>query len=207
MPEPQVGGDVMGNAPMPEPPMPDPQMNDMGQGDVPGLDTAPPDDMGNPDPDIDNQGEEMENGDSVFDTGFDAGVDADEDEDPKKFTQQLTGKLSQTVRSYLQETDDEELAKYVAKMIVKQTAEYLSPKAKKDIIKTIKTADASSDVEGDNPPMEDEGEEPLNESYLSKKDILSIAKQIRESLDDFAGSPKKNKMTKKTVFSGKTFKA
>lgn len=128
-------------------------------------------------------------GESQFDTGFDAGVEADEDEDPKKFIQQLTGKLSQALNSYNNEVgEDEELSKYVGKMIVKAAVKGLDEKGRKDLIKAINTADEPEDEGEDEyelemddeseggqemPPQEEE-EVPMNECSFTKSELTEM---------------------------------
>lgn len=145
------------------------------------------------------------NGDSMFDTGFDAGVEADEDEDPKKFIQQLTGKLSQSLSTYFNENgDDQELAKYVAKMIVKIAAKALDEKERKDVIKAINTteepddAEVSDEVEQTPEIGMDDGltpdAEPMMEARFTKKELLELKE-----------SAKTGKERKKSPFDGKKF--
>ena len=140
-----------------------------------------------------------------FDSGFDAGVEADEDEDPKKFIQQLTGKLSQALNQYTNENgDDEELSKYVGKMIAKAAAKGLDEKGRKELIKSINTAEEPSDDEMDmpdddgdempeeEPEMQDmgggeEGGEGLMESKITKRDILKMSKGKKMTNSPFNG--------------------
>ena len=71
-----------------------------------------------------------------YDSNFNPEVGVDEEENPKKFIQQLTGKLSQSLRKYQenQESDDKELAKYVAGMVLKSASLSLDKKDVKTII-------------------------------------------------------------------------
>ena len=117
-------GDGMGGQGIPGPGMP----QDMAGPDFGGMDMA-----GGADPFGGNQGQDgmlpqpggADAGFNPYDTNFDPGVEADEETDPKRFIQQLTGKLSQSLRSYNQSLPqpDTDLSKYVAGMILKQTAE------------------------------------------------------------------------------------
>lgn len=181
---------AQGNAPMP--PMPDQEPN-----------LSP--DMNAQPPVPDNGGE------SEFDTGFDAGVEADEDEDPKKFIQQLTGKLSQSLNTYNNEVgDDEELSKYVGKMIVKAVAKGLDEKGKKELIKSINTTQSDDDeeIEVDDTEGEitDNGDEqevqvddtqeemPVQECSFSKKELNEMVNKLRLSKPkDSPFTPKKFK--------------
>lgn len=138
------GPDGMGVPNMPNDPMPmdggDPNMmgnepNDMGEG--------PMDDVN-------------------LDGNFDAGVEASPEEDPKKYLQQLTGKLSQELRKYNteQEMPDEDLNKYIAGMILKQTSDGLTNKGKEEVIKKLK-ADPSDN-------MSDSSDEMATESVIKE---------------------------------------
>ena len=133
--------------------------------------------------DMETQGgaeEEMVSGDNIqddegpFDSNFDAGVEADEDEDPKKYIQQLTGKLSQTLNTYNNENgDDEELSKYVGKMIVKAAAKGLDEKGRKELIKSINTTPENDEEE----EIDDEDvdvEEELNETVYTKRQLEKL---------------------------------
>ena len=99
---------------------------------------------------------------------FDAGIDANEDEDPKKYIQKLAGKLTQKLQSYNQEQKepDEELNKYVASMIISQTADELDPKGKKDIVKKINTAEKKEDNEGGEDKSESQGDVPQGNNEM-----------------------------------------
>lgn len=191
--------------PMPEnPPMQEPPAQDFGG------------DMGQEQPPVDNG-----SGESEYDTNFDAGVEADEDEDPKKFIQQLTGKLSQELNKYNNENgDDEELSKYVGKMIAKAAAKGLDEKGRKELIKSINTAEPAEDTEmGDegneeevdvdieNPEGEGgeevtdiEQEQPIQECAFSKDEILRLAESVKVDV-----SKKENKEKKKSPFNPKSF--
>lgn len=137
----------------------------------------------------DSDGMDMGNDDSVFDTNFDAGVDADENTDPKKFIQQLTGKLSQSLRKYNNDLPkpDEELSKYVAGMILKQTTDGLTDSDKKDIIDKVNGNGSDNDSGDDMPPMEDQsmdmqddmGEEnPMMEGFNRRKLINELFQEL-----------------------------
>lgn len=154
---------------------------------------------------------EGDGGESEFDTGFDAGVEADEDEDPKKFIQQLTGKLSQSLNTYNNETDDEELSKYVGKMIVKAAAKGLDDSGRKELIKSINQVGNEEDADLEGEPMEEpQGEEsmeapqgdeqmPMNETAdYTEKDFKAEIEDLykvgitKAELKKFAGKDKKN---------------
>ena len=153
--------------------------------------------------------------DSVFDTNFDAGVDADENTDPKKFIQQLTGKLSQSLRKYNNDLPkpDEELSKYVAGMILKQTTDGLTDSDKKDIIDKVNGNGSDNDSGDDMPPMEDQsmemqddmGEEnPMMEGFNRRKLINELFQELTTVNDKtnskIADHPLKNVGFKKKPF-------
>lgn len=153
--------------------------------------------------------------DSVFDTNFDAGVDADENTDPKKFIQQLTGKLSQSLRKYNNDLPkpDEELSKYVAGMILKQTTDGLTDSDKKDIIDKVNGNGSDNDSGDDMPPMEDQsmemqddmGEEnPMMEGFNRRKLINELFQELTTVNDKtnskIADCPLKNVGFKKKPF-------
>ena len=159
-------------------------------------------------------------GESDYDTNFDAGVEADEDEDPKKFIQQLTGKLSQELNKYNNENgDDEELSKYVGKMIAKAAAKGLDEKGKKELIKSINTTESDEDIEIGNEGNEEEvdvdienpdgegGEEmtdieqeqPIDECTFSKNEVLKLAESVKTDIN------KKENKKKKSPFNPKSF--
>lgn len=176
------------------------------------------------DPMMDDQMPPMDdNKGSEFDTHFDAGVEADEDEDPKKYIQQLTGKLSQELNTYNNENDDEELSKYVGKMIVKAAAKGMDEKGRKDLIKSINTVDTATDDDNDEEPkaekpeeegeteMEEPQEMPMNEACVKKGDVKKMVETFSSPMtNDYAEKEdnivkKASKGKKKTPFSGKKF--
>ena len=153
--------------------------------------------------------------DSAFDTNFDAGVDADENTDPKKFIQQLTGKLSQSLRKYNNDLPkpDEELSKYVAGMILKQTTDGLTDSDKKDIIDKVNGNGSDNDSGDDMPPMEDQpmemqddmGEEnPMMEGFNRRKLINELFQELttvnNKTNSKIADRPLKNVGFKKKPF-------
>ena len=163
----------------------------------------------------DSVGMDMGNDDSAFDTNFDAGVDADENTDPKKFIQQLTGKLSQSLRKYNNDLPkpDEELSKYVAGMILKQTTDGLTDSDKKEIIDKVNGNGSDNDSGDDIPPMEDQsmemqddmGEEnPMMESFNRRKLINELFQELttvnNKTNSKIADRPLKNIGFKKKPF-------
>lgn len=155
--------------------------------------------------------------DSVFDTNFDAGVDADENIDPKKFIQQLTGKLSQSLRKYNNDLPkpDEELSKYVAGMILKQTTDGLTDSDKKDIIDKVNGNGSDNDSGDDIPPMEDQsmemqddmGEEnPMMEGFNRRKLINELFQELT-TVNDKTNSKIADRPLKNIGFKKKPFTA
>lgn len=188
-------------------PMGDPMMDGGPNGGMPPMDDPM---MGG-----DSDGMDMGNDDSAFDTNFDAGVDADENTDPKKFIQQLTGKLSQSLRKYNNDLPkpDEELSKYVAGMILKQTTDGLTDSDKKDIIDKVNGNGSDNDSGDDMPPMEDQsmdmqddmGEEnPMMEGFNRRKLINELFQELTTVNDKtnykIADRPLKNVGFKKKPF-------
>lgn len=164
----------------------------------------------------DSDGMDMGNDDdSAFDTNFDAGVDADENTDPKKFIQQLTGKLSQSIRKYNNDLPkpDEELSKYVAGMILKQTTDGLTDSDKKDIIDKVNGNGSDNDSGDDMPPMEDQSmemqddmgkENPMMEGFNRRKLINELFQELttvnNKTNSKIADRPLKNVGFKKKPF-------
>lgn len=153
--------------------------------------------------------------DSAFDTNFDAGVDADENTDPKKFIQQLTGKLSQSLRKYNNDLPkpDEELSKYVAGMILKQTTDGLTDSDKKDIIDKVNGNGSDNDSGDDMTPMEDQSmemqddmgkENPMMEGFNRRKLINELFQELttvnNKTNSKIADRPLKNVGFKKKPF-------
>ena len=133
--------------------------------------------------------------DSKFESDFDPGVDADENSDPKKYIQQLCGKLSQSLRKYNRDLPqpDEELCKYVAGMILKQTTDGLTDGDKKDIIDKVNckgndSPDNSEDGGNEDASlMEDggmDGQQPMMESINHKKLVNEIFQELTRKPDD-----------------------
>ena len=164
----------------------------------------------------DSDGMDMGNDDSAFDTNFDAGVDADENTDPKKFIQQLTGKLSQSLRKYNNDLPkpDEELFKYVAGMILKQTTDGLTDSDKKDIIDKVNgNGSDDNDSGNDMPPTEEPsmdmqddmgGEQPMMEGFNRRKLINELFQELttvnNKTNSKIADRPLKNVGFKKKPF-------
>lgn len=163
----------------------------------------------------DSDGMDMGNDDSAFDTNFDVGVDADENTDPKKFIQQLTGKLSQSLRKYNNDLPkpDEELSKYVAGMILKQTTDGLTDSDKKDIIDKVNGNGSDNDSGDDMPPMEDQSmemqddmgkENPMMEGFNRRKLINELFQELttvnNKTNSKIADRPLKNVGFKKKPF-------
>ena len=188
MGDPMMGGDPNGGM--------QPMDDQMMDGDSDGMD------IGNDD-------------DSAFDTNFDAGVDADENTDPKKFIQQLTGKLSQSLRKYNNDLPkpDEELSKYVAGMILKQTTDGLTDSDKKDIIDKVNGNGSDNDSGDDMTPMEDQSmemqddmgkENPMMEGFNRRKLINELFQELttvnNKTNSKIADHPLKNVGFKKKPF-------
>jgi hypothetical protein len=137
---------------------------------------------------MDPMGEEPKDQDADFGGNFDAGVEADEETDPEKFIQQLTGKLSQTLKKYNDENEDDEagLNKYVAGMIATQASKGLTDSEKDEIIKKINSGEVE-DEENEEPVddemgNEDGGEiETSEEMPMESKKYRFSKKQIMES--------------------------
>lgn len=192
------------------PPMGDPMMDGGPNGGMPPMDDQM---MGG-----DTGGMDMGNDDeSAFDTNFDAGVDADENTDPKKFIQQLTGKLSQSLRKYNNDLPkpDEELSKYVAGMILKQTTDGLTDSDKKDIIDKVNGNGSDNDSGDDMPPMEDQsmdmqddmGEEnPMMEGFNRRKLINELFQELT-TVNDKTNSKIADRPLKNVGFKKKPFTA
>ena len=128
---------------------------------------------------------------SEFDSGFDAGVDADPDEDPKKYIQQLTGKLSQELRKYNNDTEDEELNKYVAGMIIPQATLGLTDKGKKEIIGKIKKGNVSEPIDDKQP------EEPTNDMPMEGR--KSYKTVVAEIFQDILNNDEEDKRQEKKI--------
>lgn len=190
-------------------PMGDPMMDGGPNGGMPPMDDPM---MGG-----DSDGMDMGNDDSAFDTNFDAGVDADENTDPKKFIQQLTGKLSQSLRKYNNDLPkpDEELSKYVAGMILKQTTDGLTDSDKKDIIDKVNGNGSDNDSGDDMTPMEDQsmdmqddmGEEnPMMEGFNRRKLINELFQELT-TVNDKTNSKIADRPLKNVGFKKKPFTA
>lgn len=188
-------------------PMPDPMamQQDMMQ--------QPP--MMDPNMDTDMEGPQDDGLENQFDTDFDAGVEADEDSDPKHYIQQLTGKLSQSINSFNGEQGaDTGLCKYVASMIIAATCKNLDDKVKKELIEKINSANAGEEEmpeePGDEeipqdevPPEEPQAQQPMMEHILTVRELRELTQGIECRQDNLPD--KKQKGSKKTIFSGKPF--
>lgn len=173
-------GDGMGGQGIPGPGVP----QDMAGPDFGGMDMA-----GGADPFGGNQGQDGmlpppggdDAGFNPYDTNFDPGVEADEETDPKRFIQQLTGKLSQSLRSYNQSLPqpDTDLSKYVAGMILKQTAEGIPQGEMGELLSNAE--DGSDDAD------------ETNESSVRHGNILGGGEETSEPSD-------KSGRTKRTTF-------
>lgn len=184
----------------PQPPMDmmPPMGNEMPPMDNQGMMGGDPNAMGGEIPPMDGQGDMS--GGSEFDTNFDPGVDANEDDDPKKYIQQLTGKLSQSLRKYNNELPkpDDELCKYVAGMILKQTTEGLTDSDKKDIIDKVNGNEEQGDEEHSNgeqemQQMDDQAmmggypnanQQPMMEDFNHRKLVNEIFQELTQKSND-----------------------
>ena len=105
----------------------------------------------------------------------------DELNDPKKSIQQLVGKLSQELRTYNneQQTQDTDLNKYVAGMIIPQATKVMTDQDKNEIINKIKKGQTDSAESSDDPMSDDEPivNEVIN-SLLDKKKEKRFEKDI-----------------------------
>lgn len=139
---------------------------------------------------------------------FGASDDNEMDEsDPKKHIQQLTGKLSQELRLFNQNEDDNgELSKYVAGMIIPQATKNLSSQDKENIIKKINSSSDSDDDENltnNNLESDDIGE---------KMDTANESKQylnyyIDEMIDSLIKTHKKEKKIPKNQMMNNPFES
>lgn len=129
----------------------------------------------------------MEAQGSEFDTNFDAGVDTDENDDPKKFIQQLTGKLSQSLRKYNQNLPkpDQDLCKYVAGMILKQTTDGLTGDEKQEIIDKV---NGDGEGQGDEMPMDNGGQQPMMEGRNHRQRVNELFQELTRKSDDSQGN-------------------
>lgn len=122
-------------------------------------------------------GNDMDNGFGDENQEFDAGVEADSENEPKKYIQQLTGKLSQELRKYNQEqqNQDTELNKYVLGMLIPQASGNMTNQDKKEVIKKLQKNDIDdSGIENntEEPPLDMDNGEPKMESVNKKGDIV-----------------------------------
>lgn len=184
-------------------------------------DNMPPmdDDMGMPDDSLEMDDEMGDENMTNFGPEFDAGVEADAESDPKKYIQQLTGKLSQEIRKYNQENEDNELNKYILGMIISQTTSMLSPKEKNEIIKKINKSEMDGDSDevtdeempmDDEMPMEDDGmgeEMPMDNNNMTESRNWLSEVLNNEIVDGEYDSTKRKeiKRTKKITSRNKPF--
>lgn len=188
----------------PQPPMDmmPPMGNEIPPMDNKGMMGGDPNAMGGEMPPMDGQGDMS--GGSEFDTNFDPGVDANEDDEPKKYIQQLTGKLSQSLRKYNNELPkpDDELCKYVAGMILKQTTEGLTDGDKKDIIDKVNGNEEQGEEDPSNgeiggeqemPQMDDQAmmggnpnasQQPMMEDFNHRKLVNEIFQELTQKSND-----------------------
>ena len=219
----RIGSSAPSAQPAPDmsmPPMQDPSMETGAMGP-----TNEPGDAGMMDPsmggDPNAMGEDPNGGmDNQFDSNFDAGVEADEESDPKHYIQQLTGKLSQSINSFNSEQGpDAGLCKYVASMIIAATCKNLDEKAKKELIEKINTAasdeepengdenmDMDSESGGETPedPEMNQEQPPMNESILTKRQLMELVGTGIEQRQDNL-TPAKPKKNTNSIFTGKRF--
>lgn len=199
----------------PQPPM-DNEMLSMGDPNMMGGAMPPMDNPNGGMPPMNDPN--MMGNNSEFDTNFDAQVDADENTDPKKYIQQLTGKLSQSLRKYNSglPQPDEELSKYVAGMILKQSTEGLTDGDKKEIIDKVNGSESDNEMidSGDSveqiPPMDIQNDfggdmqQPMMESINHRKIVNEIFQELINKKDDntkeIAQRPIKNICFRKKPF-------
>lgn len=115
---------------------------------------------------------------------FETKSDANSETDPKKYIQQLTGKLSQELRKFNQEDDnqDNELNKYVLGMLIPQATKSMNDSDKNEIVKKIQKGDVDN-LEDENSidNINTSEDMPLaNESKLSNNTIDSLSKETKK---------------------------
>ena len=122
-------------------------------------------------------GNDMDNGFGDENQEFDDGVEADSENEPKKYIQQLTGKLSQELRKYNQEqqNQDTELNKYVLGMLIPQASGNMTDQDKKEVIKKLQKNDIDDSGNENNteePSLNIDNGEPKMESISIKGNIV-----------------------------------
>ena len=123
---------------------------------------------------MDNEIGNIDNNDFGNQEGFDANVEADAETEPKKYIQQLTGKLSQELRKYNQdgENQDNELNKYVLGMLIPQATTSMNDKDKNEIVKKIQKNNVDD--------LDNDSEIPqTNENKLSKDTIDTLSQETK----------------------------
>lgn len=144
---------------------------------LPPVDNIPNDTQMN----IDDNGGNMNNFND--NQGFDANVDADSETEPKKYIQQLTGKLSQELRKFNQEDNnqDNELNKYVLGMLIPQATKSMNDSDKNEIVKKIQKGNIEDfdDTNDSNDNFDDDI--PLtSESKITNSTIESLANETQK---------------------------
>ena len=126
---------------------------------------------------MDNMPMDMDNMD-----GMDEPIEGEENS-PKKDIQQLTGKLSQKLRNYNNDgNNDTETNKYAASMIVAQAAKGMTDDDKADLINKIKKGNVDDGM--DNPQTNDE--------MMSTEAKQIFKTLVREFANQVMDEPKNN---------------
>lgn len=144
---------------------------------LPPVDNIPNDTQMN----IDDNGGNMNNFND--DQGFDANVDADSETEPKKYIQQLTGKLSQELRKFNQEDNnqDNELNKYVLGMLIPQATKSMNDSDKNEIVKKIQKGNIEDFDDTNNSNDNFDDDIPLtSESKITNSTIESLANETQK---------------------------
>lgn len=130
---------------------------------------------------IDDNGGNMNNFND--NQGFDANVDADSETEPKKYIQQLTGKLSQELRKFNQEDNnqDNELNKYVLGMLIPQATKSMNDSDKNEIVKKIQKGNIEDFDDTNNSNDNFDDDIPLtSESKITNSTIESLANETQK---------------------------
>lgn len=130
---------------------------------------------------IDDNGGNMNNFND--NQGFDANVDADSETEPKKYIQQLTGKLSQELRKFNQEDNnqDNELNKYVLGMLIPQATKSMNDTDKNEIVKKIQKGNIEDFDDTNNSNDNFDDDIPLtSESKITNSTIESLANETQK---------------------------
>ena len=144
---------------------------------LPPIDNIPNDTQMN----IDDNGGNMNNFND--NQGFDANVDADSETEPKKYIQQLTGKLSQELRKFNQEDNnqDNELNKYVLGMLIPQATKSMNDSDKNEIVKKIQKGNIEDFDDTNNSNDNFDDDIPLtSESKITNSTIESLANETQK---------------------------